>query len=345
MTAMKIANLELTRPFVMAPVAGITDYPFRKLVLTMDCALAFTEMISAEGLLRKGRSFLGIGQDEHPVFVQLFGADPDALAEAAGMAEAMGADGVDINMGCPSKKIIATGAGADLMRFPERVGKVLRTVRKAIKVPLTIKIRSGWDKDQINAVQISKIAEDCGVDAVTLHPRTRVQGFRGGADWKLIGELKRSIHIPVIGNGDVTTKVLARRMLEETNCDGVMIGRGALGNPWIFGPAGSELSAGGENVLPSMDERERVIGYHFSLIQNHYRDSKALKEMKKHLALYTRGLRSSASFRTTLFKIKERGPLLETMRSFFNRVRGENHADHSGEEQTDQFLDAKPLAP
>ncbi len=337
---MKLGNLELNRLLMMAPIVGITDYPFRKLVLTMGCDLAFTEMVSAEGLLRKGRSLLGIGRDDHPVFVQLFAADPDALAEAAGIAEAEGADGIDINVGCPVKQVVATGAGAALMRSPGRAERIFRTVRKRIKVPLTVKIRSGWDKDQINAIEISRIAEDSGVDAVILHARTRVQGFRGQADWRLIGELKRSLHIPVIGNGDVTTPLLIRKMMEETHCDGVMIGRGALGNPWIFGPARSELSDRGREVHPSMDERERVIQYHFSLIQSCHKDLKALKEMKKHLFLYTRGLRSSASFRMTLSKIKERGPLLETMTSFFNRVRGEDHADHSGEQQAYPLLDS-----
>jgi tRNA-dihydrouridine synthase B len=338
---MRLGNIELTRPMAMAPMAGMTDYPFRKLVLSMGCALAFTEMASAEGLLRKGGSLLDIEQNEHPVFVQLFGADPHALAEAAGIAEGMGANGIDINMGCPSKKIIVTGAGVDLMRSPERAERIFRAVRKAVKIPLTIKIRSGWDKGQINAIPIAKIAEDCGVDAVTLHARTRVQGFRGRADWRLIGELKRSVNIPVIGNGDVTTPLLARKMLEETNCDGVMIGRGALGNPWIFGLAESEPSDGERMVLPSMDERERVIQYHFSLIQNYYKDPEALKQMKKHLFLYTRGLRSSASFRMRLSKIRERELFFETMWSFFKQVRGESHADHSGEQQTDQFLDTQ----
>jgi tRNA-dihydrouridine synthase B len=339
---MKLRNLELNRPLMMAPMAGMTDYPFRKLVLTMGCALAFTEMVSAEGLLRKGSSLLDIEQDEHPVFVQLFGADPEVLAEAAGVTEAAGADGIDLNMGCPAKQVVTTGAGAALMRSPGRVERIFRTVRKRIKVPLTVKIRSGWDKDQINAIEISKIAEDCGVDAVILHGRTRAQGFRGKADWRLIGELKRSVHIPVIGNGDVTTPLLTRKMMEETNCDGVMIGRGALGNPWIFGPARSELSDRGGEVHPSIDEREQVIQYLFSLIQDYYQDPEALKEMKKHLFLYTRGLRSSAFFRMTLSKIKKREPLLETMRSFFNRVRGEDHADHSGEQQTDPLLDPSP---
>jgi nifR3 family TIM-barrel protein len=213
-------------------------------------------------------------------------------------------------------------------------------VRKRIKVPLTVKIRSGWDKDKINAIQISKIAEDCGADAVILHARTRAQGFRGQADWRLIGELKQSVHIPVVGNGDVTTPLLSRKMMEETDCDGVMIGRGALGNPWIFDPGRRELSEREGGGHPSMDDRERVIRYHFSLIQSCYKDLKELKEMKKHLFLYTRGLRSSASFRMRLSRIKERDLLFETMNSFLDQVRGESHADPPGEQQTYPLLDS-----
>jgi tRNA-dihydrouridine synthase B len=329
---MRLGNLKLDRPLIMAPMAGMTDYPFRKLLLTMGCALAFTEMVSAEGLLRKGRLFLDLGTDEHPVFVQLFGADPETLAEAAGMAEAGGADGIDLNMGCPVKKVVATGAGAALMKSPRGVEQILRAVRKKIRVPLTVKIRSGWDRDQINAIRISKIAEDCGVDAVILHARTRTQGFRGQADWGLIEELKRSVRIPVIGNGGVTTPFLARKMIQETDCDGVMIGRGALGNPWIFGPGRSGRADSERDVRPSSDDLERVIQYHFSLIQTSYEGQKALKEMKKHLFLYTRGIRSSAAFRMRLSKIKEREPLFETMRAFLDRVRGGSDADSSGEQ-------------
>jgi len=301
-------------PLFMAPMSGITDAPFRRLVLEMGCSLVFTEMVSAEGFLRKDELFLKVGKEEHPLCVQLFGAEPEALARAAEKIEAMGADAIDLNMGCPAKKVIGTGAGVDLMRFPEKVEKILMQVRRAIKVPLTIKIRTGWDKERINAIEIAKMAEHCGVDAITIHPRTKVQGFAGRADWTVIRALKRAVTIPVIGNGDVTTPALAKQMLEETNCDGVMIGRGALGNPWIF-------SRGESSFLPSIEERQGVIQRHFSLIQDHYGEKGAVREMRKHVVWYTRGLPFSASIRSKLTHLKEKEALFETLASYFDMIR------------------------
>lgn len=316
---MRLGNRDLVHPLFkaplfMAPMSGITDAPFRRLVLEMECSLAFTEMVSAEGFLRKDELFLKVGKEEHPLCVQLFGANPGALARAAEKVEAMGADAIDLNMGCPAKKVIGTGAGVDLMRFPEKVEQILVQVRKAIKVPLTIKIRAGWDKDRINAIEIARIAEHCGVDAITIHPRTKVQGFAGRADWTVIGALKKALTIPVIGNGDVTTPALAKQMLEETNCDGAMIGRGALGNPWIFSRKESSF-------LPSIEERQGVIQRHFSLIQDHYGEKGAVREMRKHVVWYTRGLPFSASIRSKLTHLKEKEALFETLASYFDVIR------------------------
>jgi tRNA-dihydrouridine synthase B len=305
-------------------MAGITDYPFRRIAKDKGCGLTYTWMVSAEGLLRKGKSFLRIEEDEHPVSVQLFGSNPEVLAEAARRAEEVGADAIDINMGCPVGQVIETGAGVDLMRFPQKVKEILVQVRKEVKVPLTIKIRSGWDKEHINAVEISKIAEGCGVDAISIHPRTKHQGFHGQADWHLIGEVKRAINLPVIGNGDVTTPFLAKRMMEETGCDGVMIGRGALGNPWIFRQEGSEFSRERSIVFPSLGERQRVMEYHFLLLQNHYREKGAMKRIRKHIAWYTRGLPSSASFRLKLFGLKEKDALFEAIKFYFDFIEKRN---------------------
>jgi tRNA-dihydrouridine synthase B len=311
---MKLGSLIFDRPFVLAPMVGITDYPFRRLAREFGCAWVFTEMISAEGLLRKKESFLKIMEDEHPISVQLFSGNPEALSGAAVLAEGMGADAVDINLGCPAPRATEVGAGVALMRFPEKVERILAGVRRAVKCPLTIKIRSGWDKNQLNAVGISRIAEDCGVDAIFLHPRTKVQGFGGRADWSLVRELKQRVKIPVIGNGDIVTPTLGKRMLDKTGCDGVMIGRGALGNPWIFSPDGDSEKS------PSLKEREKAIERHFSLLQDHYGEERAVDEIRRHVAWYTKGLRFSASFRLRLREMREKEHLFESMRSFFDGV-------------------------
>ncbi len=312
---MSIGNLQLSSPLVLAPMAGISDYPFRQIARAKGCGLAFTGLTNAEGLLRKKGAYLHIEKDDHPLSVQLFGSDPNLLAEAAQWAEATGADAIDLNMGCPASQVIGMGAGVELMRFPEKVERILRQMRKGLKIPLSIKIRSGWDRDHINAVEISRIAEDTGVDAIILHPRTKAQGFRERADWRLIREVKKSVSIPVVGNGDVTTPLLTRKMLEETGCDGVMIGRGSLGNPWIF-------SLTGEMSFPCSEERRMVILRHFALLESHYGAGEAIKKIKRHAAWYTKGLPESSSFRRKLLLLKEGEAFFEMIASYFEFVRG-----------------------
>jgi tRNA-dihydrouridine synthase B len=321
---MRLGNLSLNSNLVLAPMSGITDYPFRQLAREMGCGLVFTEMVSAEGLIRRGEAFLKIKKDEHPVSVQLFGSDPEVLAEAAGIAEAMGADAIDLNMGCPAKQVVMTGAGVDLMRFPEKVKSILIKVRKKVKKPVTIKIRSGWDEKHINAVEISKVAEDCGAEAISIHPRTRDQGFRGRADWNLIGEVKKAVRIPVVGNGDVITPSIAKKMFEETGCDGVMIGRGALGNPWIFGFKNSMPLEGEPAIPPSLEERKNMIHHHFLLTQAHYGEKGAVKNIRKHVYWYTKGLPCCAFFHSKLSGLREKEALFEAIHSYFDFVQGRN---------------------
>ena len=326
---MRFGNLHFDHPLILAPMSGITDYPFRQLAKEMGCGLVTTEMVSAEGLIRKGEAFLKIEKDEHPISVQLFGSDPEVLAEAAGMAEAMGADVIDLNMGCPAKQIVMTGAGADLMRFPDKVRSILLKVRKKIKTPLTIKIRSGWDEKHINALEISKIAEDCGIDAISIHPRTREQGFRGQADWNLIGEVKKTVRIPVIGNGDVTMPSFIKKMFEETGCDGVMIGRGALGNPWIFHFNHSMPLEREQTGSPSLEERKNMIHHHFSLTQTHYGEKEVVKKIRKHVYWYTKGLPSCTFFHSKLTGLKEKEALFEAIHSYFDFVQRRNQCPSS----------------
>ena len=314
---MRLGKLQLDNFLILAPMAGISDCPFRQIARERGCSLAFTGLMNAEGLLRKRGRYLRIERDDHPLSVQLFGSDPEVLAEAAQWAEEAGADSVDINMGCPASQVIGIGAGVDLMRFPEKVDRILRQVRKALKIPLSIKARSGWDRDHINAVEISKIAENRGADAVIVHPRTRVQEFRGRADWNLIREVKESVRIPVIGNGDVTSPFLAKKMMEETGCDGVMIGRGSLGNPWIFSQESSI-------PFPSLDERQSVITQHLSLVEKHYGKKEAMRKIKRHVAWYTKGLPASASFRKKLLILKEKEPFFEALASYFDFIKRRN---------------------
>jgi len=307
---MKLGNLQLKNNLFLAPMAGITDFPFRQLAREHGCGLTFTEMVSAEGFLRKGEGFLRMVKGEHPVSVQLFGSKPEILAEAGAKAEAMGADAIDLNMGCPAKQVIKTGAGVDLMRFPKKVEEILIAMRKKVPCPLTVKIRSGWDEKQINAVDIAKIAEGCGVDCVTVHPRTKEQAFKGRADWNVISEVKKSVRIPVIGNGDVTTPSLIRKMFDESGCDGVMIGRGALGNPWIFSV----------RSLGSPEERRQMIHHHFSLIQNHYGEGNAAHQIRKHLYWYTKGLPNCAVFHSKLSSLKRTERLFEAIHLYFESI-------------------------
>jgi len=264
---MKIGSLAIEPAACLAPLAGISNLPFRLLNREFGCALAFTEMISAVGLVRSIRKtcrYLDTASADRPLGVQLFGADPSVLAAAAAIVTARGADLIDLNMGCPVKKVIRTGAGAALMKNPALAFEIMKAVRRATPLPLTIKIRAGWSVRDINALELAMLAAEAGVDAVIVHPRTVEQGFEGHADWQLIAQLKQRVPIPVVGNGDIHTPADAGRMRAETGCDGVMIGRGSLGNPWIFQGIKSVLEGVPSGGPPDLAERERVIRRHWS---------------------------------------------------------------------------------
>jgi tRNA-dihydrouridine synthase B len=328
---MNIGSLHLKNNVFLAPMAGITDLPFRTVVRSFGCGLAFTEMVSGSGLVRgKGKTFryLASSSADRPLGVQLFGCDPETLAAAARVAAEREADLLDVNMGCPVKKVAKTGSGASLMRDPERAAAVLRAVRKASTLPLTVKIRAGWNARQVNAIEIGQIAEECGVDAVILHPRTADQGFGGRSDWKLIAALKERLRIPVIGSGDIRCPGDAVRMLSETGCDGIMVGRGALGNPWLIGNILSHLS-GTETALPSLCQREEIIRRHLTLATDFYGEEIGTRDFRKHLLWYTKGLRDGARFRQAAGRISDRDSAWKVLRDFFRHLE-EPSADFSG---------------
>jgi tRNA-dihydrouridine synthase B len=287
----------------LAPMAGVTNAPFRLVARGCGAGLLTSEEIDARALVLGNRKTAALAlhlPEERPLAMQLLGADPDLLAEAARRLEADGADAIDLNMGCPVAKIVAKGQGAALMRDPFRAAVIFRTMRKAIQVPLTIKIRGGWDDHAVNATEIARIAETEGVDAVTVHPRSRSQQFTGVAPWDVIARVVAALRIPVIGNGDVRTHDDARAMVEATGCAAVMIGRGALGAPWVF--AGRAVSR---------EERTGIVRRHAELILTLLPPALALVQLKKHLAWYSRGLPRAAETRPALFQARAAAAVLD----------------------------------
>ncbi|MBS3759550.1 MAG: tRNA dihydrouridine synthase DusB [Desulfobacterales bacterium] len=305
---MRIDDIKLPNQLILAPMAGITHMPFRILAREAGCGLVCSEMISSNGLYygsEETRAMLVMADAERPVAVQLFGRHPEIMAEAAAMVEGMGADIVDVNFGCAVKKVIRTGAGAALMKDPDRAQRILAAMRKATRRPLTIKMRSGWEASGKQALELSRIAEGCGVDAVSIHARTAAQGFKGSADWGLIERIKAAVSIPVIGNGDIKRPSDALKMLESTHCDGVMIGRAAIGNPGFFSQA---LAAINHEPIPRVDPMER-----FDLMYRYtdqmialFGEKKACRMLRSRLGWFSRGLAASSVFRRAATRIDSR---------------------------------------
>jgi nifR3 family TIM-barrel protein len=295
---LKIGTLTLAHNVVLAPLAGITNLPFRIICRRMGAALAFTEMVSVNGLVRSGTNTLALlksSPEDHPLGIQLFGDTPRDLAEAARRVEGCG-ELVDINMGCPVRKVVGTGAGSALLREPVKVAAIIRAVRAATTLPLSVKIRSGWHCGDDSYLQIARIAQSEGCDAITLHPRSRSQMFGGHADWNQLKELKSELSIPVIGSGDLFTPHDCRRMLDETGCDGIMVARGALGTPWIFRQI-RELEEQGTFRDVTNAERADMIRLHMELYLQTFGEAIASREMKKHIGWYAKGFTGAADIR------------------------------------------------
>jgi len=323
-SALTIGSLQISPPLILAPMAGISDLPFRLLARKQGAPLCFTEMISAEGLKRNGKNTLALLQSsslDRPLGIQLFGGDPASLAEAARMIEP-DCDLIDINMGCPVKKVVSGGAGSSLLRTPLKVAEIIRSVRKATSRPLTIKIRTGWNSTEQSFLEIGRIAEQEGCDAITLHPRTRAQMFSDHAEWKKIKELKNAVTLPVIGSGDIFSSQDVLDMFSQTDCDGVMIARGAMGNPWIFREALERL-AGKTPSAPGKEERCATALSHLEQLCELYGEYTAVAEMRKHLSWYVKGLAGAARFRSQVNTIGEKQQLRQAITDFFTLVEHE----------------------
>jgi len=321
---LRIGTLLLPCNLLLAPLAGISDLVFRSMTRPLGCALAFTEMVSARGLVQGdggSRRYIATDREDRPLGIQLFGSEPAVLMEAAriitGETEV---DVIDFNMGCPVRKVLKTGAGAALLKDPLRVSPILEALRKAVSLPLTVKIRSGWTHRTRNFREIGRIAASCGVDAVTLHPRTADQGFSGISQWQDIGELKADLSIPVIGSGDIGNPGDAGRMLGDTGCDAVMIGRGALGNPWIFSNTATYLATGVPSPAPASGEKLAVLLNHLGKSLDFYGERAGIRNFRKHLAWYTKGMPGGVAFRRRGVLLEDRNILISEIKGFFDDV-------------------------
>jgi len=309
---MKIGNLELKNNVFMAPMAGVTDLAYRIILEEMGVGLATTEMVSAKGLFYKNKNnhiILEKAPGEFPLAVQLFGSDPMIMADM-GAKIADDYDIIDINMGCPVNKIVSNGEGSALMKNPSRAYSIINTMSRLISKPVTVKIRKGFDDAHVNAVEFAQMAEEAGAAAVTVHGRTRAQMYSGTADWEIIRKVKEAVHIPVIGNGDIFTPEDAKRMLDETGCDGVAIARGAKGNPWLVKRTIAYLNNGELLPEPDLEEKKRVILHHASLMVKYKGERMAMPEMRSHLAWYTAGIPGSAVLRNEMNKVETMEQLL-----------------------------------
>jgi nifR3 family TIM-barrel protein len=312
----------LANPLVLAPMAGITQLPLRRLAKEQGCALVVSEMISSNGLVHGGRKTLELLKShpsERPLSVQIFGKDPETMKEAAIIVQDQGADLLDINLGCSVRKVVKQGAGAALMREPDRLASILRAVRGAVSLPLTVKIRSGWDPSGNQAVGIGQMAEDLGIDAVAIHPRTAVQGFAGKADWYLIARLKESLSIPVMGNGDITRPEDVLKMRQETGCDAVMIGRASMGNPWIFSQA-LDLLNGRSVKPPDLSARLETTCRYIRYAVDQFGEMRAVRMMRSRLAWFVKGLPRCSGFRKSIVRLQSQEDMMAAVTAYFETL-------------------------
>ena len=318
---MEIGNVKIENNVFLAPMAGITDKPFREICRRFGAGMVYSEMISAKGLYyndKKTASLMDM-TGEKPCAIQIFGSEPEIMAEIIPKVMGFKPDIIDINMGCPAPKIVNNGDGSALMKTPELMGKIMRAVTDASPVPVTAKIRKGWDED--NSLLCAKILEDNGASAVAVHGRTREEFYGGKADWGVITRIKQELKIPVIGNGDIFSAEDAIRMFEQTGCDGVMVARGAQGNPWLFKEINELIKTGEVKTAPQPQERLRVALEHISRLIEDKGESRGIKEARKHLAWYIKGLKGATQIRTEIFKISDFATMSRILTNYIDTFR------------------------
>ena len=321
MSELKIGNVTLQNNIALAPMAGVTDLPFRLLCKEQGAGLICMEMVSAKAIYFNNKNtmdLMEIHPEECPVSLQLFGSDPDIIADMAKRIEDRPFAILDINMGCPVPKVAGNGEGSALMRNPKLVAEIVEKTARAIKKPVTVKIRKGFNENEVNAVEIAHIAEECGAAAVAVHGRTREQYYSGKADWDIIAQVKQRVKIPVIGNGDIVDGASAKAMLEQTGCDGLMIGRGAQGNPWVFREILHYLNTGELMAPASNEEKAAVIKRHIELMLQYKGEYIGIREMRKHLAWYSIGMPNSAQFRNAVNLMETKEELVAGVDKMFS---------------------------
>lgn len=316
---MKIGNITIEKPILLAPMEDITDLPFRVICKRLGADIVYTEFVNSDGLVRgseKTRKKMAFWEEERPVGIQIYGGDPGAMEGAAQMAESFDPDLIDINCGCWVRDVAMRGAGAGLLRDLPRLGKMAATVVNAVRKPVTLKTRLGWDAQNIRIVEVARICKDVGIKALTVHCRTREQGHRGGVDYSWISRIKESVDLPVIVNGDIVTPQDVKSVFETTGCDGVMIGRGAIANPWIFLHAKQYLRTGEVAPEPTLEERVDLLKEHLHLAIEYKGERKGVIELRKHYSGFLRGMPHVAKIRNELMQFTEAGPILEHLTRF-----------------------------